>query len=92
MRNASVVRGSRSPSNETRMNGDLGRPTQALRPTQLLNCPAKPLGERVYGSGHDETEQRKGNGRLHEHCVLGAVGQWHHVGWAECGRVRETQV
>jgi hypothetical protein len=57
-----------------------------------LNIPLiSPSGEGIYGSGNYETEQRQGNLRLDEHGVLRTVGQRHDVGWAECGRIRETQ-
>jgi hypothetical protein len=50
------------------------------------------LGERVDGSCDYQAEQRERNSRLHEHRVLGAVGEWHYVSRAERGRVREPNL
>jgi len=54
-------------------------------------CVATHVGEGVHSSCDDEAKQRERQRRLHEHRVLAALAEWHHVGRAERGRVGEAE-
>lgn len=50
------------------------------------------LREGVDGTRNDQAEERQREGRLHEHQILRAMRQWHHIGGAERGGVGEAEV